>query len=398
MLLALSILGMFLSVLLLLFNVRKNTSANYLAIFFLLISISSFQQYVMLDSKSVFLVSVVFLNLGFLSFLIGPMLYWYVRSVLTDNFHLKRSDIWHLLPMALFLLASFSHIVSPWEHKVDIATKIVADANYMWTHQCSEFFNFPAFIVFFIRSFSVMVYMFWSLYLLLHYRKQKKINAVFRHQQFMTSWIITLFVCLSILLCSHTLMLIESIQHNDIRLFNTLHTLRVFSAIGITGLLISPFLFPAILYGLPQLPYSTSRVLANPTEIEIIVIEPEKHDANLEAGYLQLIQKKVDSCVRKQRPFLNPKCTIAHISILTQIPSHHLAYFFKNEKKRHFHDCCNEWRVNHAKKLMDKGMANKHTIEALGIESGFTSKNSFFTAFKKFEGITPGAYAAKLPS
>ena len=398
MLLALSILGMFLSVLLLLFNVRKNTSANYLAIFFLLISISSFQQYVMLDSKSVFLVSVVFLNLGFLSFLIGPMLFWYVRSILTDNFHLKRRDIWHLLPMALFLIASFTHIISPWEHKVDIATKIVADANYMWTHQFVEFHNFPAFIVFLSRSLFILAYLFWSVILLFHYRKQKKIESVFVRQQFMTKWIVMLLLCLFILLCSHTLMLIESIQHNDIRLFNTLHTLRVFSGIGIIGLLISPFFFPAILYGLPQLPSSTSKVMANPTEMEVKVVEPEKHDANLEAGYLLLIQKKVDSCVRKQRPFLNPKCTIAHISTHTQIPIHHLAYFFKNEKKRHFHDCCNEWRVNHAKKLMDKGMANKHTIEALGIESGFSSKNSFFTAFKKFEGITPGAYAAKLPS
>lgn len=36
------------------------------------------------------------------------------------------------------------------------------------------------------------------------------------------------------------------------------------------------------------------------------------------------------------------------------------------------------------------------TLEAIGMLSGFLTRNTFFTAFKKFEGISPGAYVEKI--
>lgn len=35
------------------------------------------------------------------------------------------------------------------------------------------------------------------------------------------------------------------------------------------------------------------------------------------------------------------------------------------------------------------------TLEAIGMLSGFLTRNTFFTAFKKFEGISPGVYVEK---
>jgi hypothetical protein len=103
MLLALSILGIFLSVILVYFNARKYPSSIYLGGFFFLISIYGFIQYTLLYSRSVFLISVVFINIGFLTYLTGPMLYLYVRSVLTDDTGIKKTDWLHLIPMLLYL-------------------------------------------------------------------------------------------------------------------------------------------------------------------------------------------------------------------------------------------------------------------------------------------------------
>ena len=158
MLISLSIFGFFLSVILLYFNARKNSSVVYLASFFLLISLYSFQQYVMFESKSVVLVSVVFLNIGFLSYLIGPTLYWYMRSVLTDDFHLKRTDLWHLFPLVIFMVIASPHIFSSWAHKVTTATQIVANANVMWKHQDSGFKYFISIIVFLSRPILLLGY------------------------------------------------------------------------------------------------------------------------------------------------------------------------------------------------------------------------------------------------
>jgi YesN/AraC family two-component response regulator len=84
---------------------------------------------------------------------------------------------------------------------------------------------------------------------------------------------------------------------------------------------------------------------------------------------------------------------MAQLSVYTQIPVHHLSFYFREEKKQHFNEYRNEWRVNHAKVLIKEGKANEITLEAIGLLSGFSTRNTFFKSFKKVEGISPGVFA-----
>ena len=49
----------------------------------------------------------------------------------------------------------------------------------------------------------------------------------------------------------------------------------------------------------------------------------------------------------------------------------------------------------HARTLLSEGNADEITMEAIGMLSGFSTGNTFFSVFKKSEGISPGAFAAK---
>jgi len=131
MLVTLSILGIFLSAILLFFNARNFKSSVYLSLFFFLISLFGIIQYVLLYSKSALLVGVFFMNFGLLNYLIGPTLYLYIRSLLTDNPNLKKSDLLHLLPIPVFLVLTFQHYLSPWSVKLDVATKIVENSSFI---------------------------------------------------------------------------------------------------------------------------------------------------------------------------------------------------------------------------------------------------------------------------
>ncbi|MEI6436852.1 MAG: helix-turn-helix domain-containing protein, partial [Bacteroidota bacterium] len=84
---------------------------------------------------------------------------------------------------------------------------------------------------------------------------------------------------------------------------------------------------------------------------------------------------------------------LAYLSKLIKIPAHHLAYYYREVKKQSFNDFRNVWRINHAKNLIKEGKANELTLEAIGQLSGFSSRNAFFTAFKKAEGTSPRAFA-----
>jgi AraC-like DNA-binding protein len=51
-------------------------------------------------------------------------------------------------------------------------------------------------------------------------------------------------------------------------------------------------------------------------------------------------------------------------------------------------------RIGHAKSLILEGRANDLTLEAIGMLSGFTNRNTFFISFKKIEGVSPKEFLA----
>jgi len=260
MLLFLSILGILLSVILLVFNARKNGSTVYLGIFFLLISLYGFYQYALLYSKSVLLVEI--LLVGFLVvfpalYLIGPMLYWYLRSVLTDNSHMKRNDIWHLLPMIIYFLAALPYTLVPLSDKVEAAIEVVKDVSYMQTYHATLIDRlFPVSAIYLSRPILVLGYTLWSAGLFINYMVKKKATEVLSKQQFMKKWLCLLLGFLLILEVTQILLIIKAFEMHFSDLYFTLNILRILSAFGLIGLIISPLFFPKILYGLPRMPES----------------------------------------------------------------------------------------------------------------------------------------------
>jgi len=398
-LLSLSIAGIFLSVLLLYFNARKYTSSIYLGIFFLLISLYGFVQYVILYSKSVVLVAIVFTNVGFPTYLIGPLLYFYFRSVLSDNSRLKKHDLWHLLPMLFFLAGAFPYLFSSWSFKLEVAKNII-EKNIMLTQNgqnvVSMYKYVPVPVVFLSRPVLVMGYLLWSAGLLLRYKMYRKESMVLQHQHFMQKWLWILLGFLFILVLSHLLQLVETFSVMSTAIFKTLNLLQIFSGVGLTGLLLSPFFFPDILYGLPRFP----RVLINPIN-ENIVSEPEPAKlkqtfSKFENEYLELIGHKTELCMAEYQPYLQQDFNLAQLSVLVNIPVHHLAYYFREIKQRSFTDYRNRWRIEHARRLILEGKSNDLTLEAIGLLSGFTSRNTFLNAFKKAEGISPQTFLLQI--
>lgn len=400
MLLFLSILGIFLSLILLYFNVRKNSSTIYLGVFFLLISLYGFFQYVLLYSKSILLIALFLANLAFFSsplYLIGPMLYGYVRSVLTDDSHLKRNDFWHLLPMIVFFIAALPMSFIPWSAKVDLATEAVMNVGFIHTYKATFLDNiFSVLAIYLSRPILVLVYTIYSIGLLINYSMQRKVSKVFAGQYFMTKWLYLLLGFLLILEVTQVLLIIKAFKMDFSELFFTLDLLRVLSVFGLVGLLISPFFFPEILYGLPRFPESGLTSNTEKVISDRVPDNPEKKTNHFESNYVHYINEKADFCMKEAKPYLKHDFNLVHLSVQTQIPVHHLSYYFREVKKQHFNDYRNQWRIDHAKNLIRKGRANEFTLETIGLQSGFSSRNTFLNTFKKVEGITPSTFAAQM--
>ncbi len=400
MLLSLSIIGLILSGILLIFNPRKNASTLYLGVFFLLLSLHGFYQYVLLYSKSVLLVSVFLFNIAIICsplYLIGPMLYWYIRSVLTDNSRLKRRDLWHLLPMIIFFVASIPHAFVPWHEKVEAARTVVQDAGYMAVYRATLLDKiFSSALEYLTRPILVLGYTFWSAGLFINFLKKKKISLVLSKQHFMEKWLFLFLGFLLILEATQILLIIKAFEMHFSDLYFTINVLRILSVAGLMGLLISPFFFPAILYGLPRFGGSQTTPKTPEENLDSIHEEHRKNANHFETEYLLSIHQKAEFCMKEVQPYLQPDFNLAHLSVHTQIPVHHLSYFFREEKKQHFNDYRNEWRINHAKSLISEGKADLLTLETIGLLSGFSTRNTFLTTFKKVEGVSPSTFMSKL--
>jgi len=109
-----------------------------------------------------------------------------------------------------------------------------------------------------------------------------------------------------------------------------------------------------------------------------------------------LIHDKTNLCMQELHPFLQPEFNLAQLSVLIHIPIHHLAFWFREVKKQSFIDFRNEWRVEHAKQLIREGKSDELTLEAIGLLSGFSARNTFLNAFKKVEGICPQKFLSNV--
>jgi AraC-like DNA-binding protein len=394
MLLFLSISGIFISVLLLCFHGKKFTSSIYLGMFFMLISLYGLHTYLVFYSKSVFILALLYNNTIFLYYLIGPVLYWYVRSVLTDNSRLQKKDVLHFLPMLIFLTASLPEIFSSWSSKVEIATAIIRDSDFLQNYKATVLSEiFPVAAIYLSRPMLVLIYALLSIGLFIRYLKQKSKSLVFTGQRFMTKWLSVLLGFTLILVVSYVLLMSKTFTLKDSHLFYSLNLLQILSAAGLIGLLISPFFFPAILYGLPRLPAPEFHLNPGEGPVDHLPGEAAKHNHNYESDYLCSLGKKADACMKELQPYLQPAFNLTQLSVMIHIPEHHLAYYFREEKKQSFIDFRNEWRVNHAKDLINEGKNTEMTMEAIGLLSGFSNRNAFRIAFERIEGIPPAAYA-----
>lgn len=398
MVLFLSLTGIFLSIILLVFNARKYKSSLLLGGFFFLISLYAFTQWVFSDSHSVLLWTIFFIHPASLYYLSGPMLLWYIRSVLNDRFSFRKRDLWHLLPAALFLFSTIPYLLLPLDVKTSNASMLATDFTNLRHIRASILYDFihPG-LIYLSRPLLLLGYTIWAVGLFLRFMFMRQNRTVFSHQRYMSYWLILLLVFVFLLTAGNLTAMAEAYHSQDIRVYMTQNLLHLISGIGLTGLLISLLLFPVILYGMPRIP-ETRRIdlqrqkLPSSADAIAIATRDDFTKPGFEAEYLDEIGLKLDLCMEELKPYLQHDCNLAYMAKLTSIPSHHLAYYFREIKQQPFTDYRNIWRIRHAKDMIRNGKNKELTLEAIGLLSGFSTRNTFYTTFKKVEGESPSSF------
>jgi AraC-like DNA-binding protein len=136
--------------------------------------------------------------------------------------------------------------------------------------------------------------------------------------------------------------------------------------------------------------------ISNP---EIFVSESgsKKSDNNkIENEKIEEYGSLLENTMKNEKPYLEPKLTLARLAELCGISSHQLSKVINEKHRKNFFEYVNTYRVEEFKNLIKDNHSENLTLLAVAYQSGFNSKTTFNTAFKKITNQTPKEYLKTL--
>lgn len=137
------------------------------------------------------------------------------------------------------------------------------------------------------------------------------------------------------------------------------------------------------------------------------MMEAEKIVANrtIEEKPLKAVreEKKFDDIVSKitllmenEKLYQETELTLLDLADKIELPSYQVSQAINEGLNKSFYEVVNGYRVEEAKRLLADPKTLNYTILSVGFEAGFNSKTTFNTVFKKFTGLTPTDFRNKV--
>lgn len=114
-----------------------------------------------------------------------------------------------------------------------------------------------------------------------------------------------------------------------------------------------------------------------------------------ENSLFEEIGKKLYKKIHSDQVFLNPQINLKSLAKEIGTNEKYLSQFINKNHNKNFSLFINEFRVEYAKQILLNEEYSNYTLEAIGSLSGFNSKTSFNSTFKKYTGDTPSEFKNK---
>lgn len=123
---------------------------------------------------------------------------------------------------------------------------------------------------------------------------------------------------------------------------------------------------------------------------------PQKYQkSNLKGSVKNESLKKLEKIMEQEKLYLDPSLNLIKLARKISIAPCHLSRIINESFNKSFNSFVNYYRVKESTKYLMKDSSEKMNILEIAYESGFNSKSSFNNAFKKHTGLTPKEYRYK---
>jgi len=128
--------------------------------------------------------------------------------------------------------------------------------------------------------------------------------------------------------------------------------------------------------------------IQKPLEISELIVKKDPIISETDLQRFNEIKEKI----KGQELFANPKLNLHALSEALDLKEKELSRLINECGKVNFYQFINAYRIEKFKQLVESSNAHHFTLLGLATESGFSSKSTFYTTFKKLEGMTPKQY------
>jgi AraC-like DNA-binding protein len=379
---------------------NERTHSNRLLAFVLILFAIQNLVFVLLFSRLMLEVPWLLRVFGPSTFVMGPITFLYIRSILNNELKFKKYDWLLLIPAILALINFIPYYLLPADEKIAYLNNNFYNKT---QSQDSGKGILPSTIYYVIRVCWSGILIFFGFRLIYLFKKRNTAELLAKNK-ILLNWLFS-FNCLltAILIVTMLKIFITTIRNTQLTVADIL--------LGATILFICLQLFmrPQILYGIFQ-PLPKEHIINTIAVLPDILIDKVAppslvfadgkaigtEEITILTGCDQAEQFRyknlVETYFREKKPFLQPDYSLEQLVIDTHIPRYILSAFINREYGMGFREFLNRYRVEYLIAHLNKPQWQQFTLEAIATECGFSSRITFFKNFKQITGQTPSKY------
>jgi AraC-like DNA-binding protein len=306
-------------------------------------------------------------------FLIGPVVYFYTKSLLNSSFKFSKKDWIHLIPSLLYLIYSLV---------IFITDKLILDEYYFYADgrdkDLANWYQVAGLI-------SMLFYLVLSLH---YYENYKKLvfDTVSYAETILFRWIRNFMIAFLSILILRVLFFILNPNWGEFgsQFWHYISFSFVFYYISING-------------------YSNTikATVFNHTKKEINVFSQEEtskinsQESPIKKD-IELWKQKLLTIITERKLYTNPRLTLSEVAQELKTTSKVVSSIVNTGFQMNFNDFINHYRIEAVKEKLHQGEQHTTTLLGIAYDCGFNSKATFNRAFKKSTSLSPKDYLEKI--
>lgn len=310
-----------------------------------------------------------------LRLVIGPLLYFMIRSIYEPILPFKRRDLWHFSPIIIYIvLKIFIGIYDALQPNFSEVQNGPMTVNFQWKILDP--------LVILISVIQTAIYLVLCFQMLGDYKRKiaeyfsTNINSKF-------NWIKVFLILYTVLFAYNLLqdfvnaIIVEISYYQGWWYYFTSGIVVIYLGFKGYNSTVAEFKEKDVASFINQ---KSNKLHST----KIRVLHDEKHDESL---------SYITKYMSEEKPYLDPSLTLVDLANLLKISREELSLLINRGLGIRFNDFINSYRIKEFKSFIVEGLHKNMSLYGLALDSGFNSKATFNRVFKKEESMSPSQYA-----